>query len=58
MYKDEESPGAHKETQHYLEWRDAVADMMAEPRSAIKYDNIFPANGKGWDYGTEVDLEW
>ncbi len=32
----------HKETAHYQKWRDAVADMMAEPRSSIKYANIYP----------------
>ena len=28
-------------------WRDAVADMMAEPRTSIKYDNIYPPD-EGW----------
>lgn len=41
------APAAHKQTTHYIRWRDAVADMMAEPRYAIKYDNIFPAD-VGW----------
>ena len=36
----------HKETQHYKTWRDAVADMMAEPRSSIKYANIDPADSE------------
>ena len=27
----------HRETAHYKAWRHAVADMMAEPRSAVKY---------------------
>jgi autoinducer 2-degrading protein len=31
----------HKETAHYKEWRDAVADMMAEPRTSRKYTNVF-----------------
>jgi hypothetical protein len=33
---------AHKETAHYLAWRDAVASQMAEPRSAVKYANVYP----------------
>jgi quinol monooxygenase YgiN len=37
----------HRETQHYLTWRDAVAEMMAEPRTAFKYNNLFPED-KGW----------
>ena len=51
------APAAHKETGHYLAWRDAVKDMMAEPRSAIKYNNLFPATSVGWDYGNGASLE-
>jgi len=57
VYKNDDAPAAHKETQHYLDWRETVADMMAEPRSAIKYNNIFPGKGQGWDYGVDADLE-
>lgn len=35
---------AHRETAHYATWRDAVAPMMAEPRSATKFINLFPAD--------------
>ena len=38
---------AHRETAHYLTWRDAVADLMAEPRTAVKYTNVFPDDA-GW----------
>ena len=31
-----------KETAHYAKWRDTVAEMMADPRSSVKYDNVFP----------------
>jgi quinol monooxygenase YgiN len=48
VYRTAEDPARHKETAHYLKWRDTVADMMAEPRSAIKYNNIFPGEN-GWD---------
>jgi (4S)-4-hydroxy-5-phosphonooxypentane-2,3-dione isomerase len=41
-YRNASAPAAHKETQHYLVWRDAVAPMMAEPRSSVKYINLFP----------------
>ena len=30
-----EAPAAHKETAHYAKWRDAVAPMMAEPRTSL-----------------------
>lgn len=48
VYRRPEDAGLHKETGHYKKWRDTVADMMAEPRSSIKYDNVFPDEG-GWD---------
>jgi quinol monooxygenase YgiN len=31
----------HRETPHYLRWRDAVASMMAEPRTSRKYSTLF-----------------
>jgi quinol monooxygenase YgiN len=33
--------------EHYQTWRDAVADMMAEPRISYKYSNAFPATRAG-----------
>lgn len=42
VYRDAEAPARHKETAHYLRWRDTVADMMAEPRSGVRYTPIFP----------------
>ena len=41
-YRTPEAPAAHKETRHYAVWRDAVAPMMAEPRSGVKFENVFP----------------
>jgi autoinducer 2-degrading protein len=42
VYRSAEAPAAHKETAHYVRWRDTVAEMMAEPRQGLKYSNIFP----------------
>ncbi len=47
VYRDAEAAAKHKETAHYLAWRDAAMDMMAEPRYSIKYQNIFPDEA-GW----------
>jgi quinol monooxygenase YgiN len=47
VYREPEDANRHKETAHYAVWRDAVADMMAEPRSSVKYANVFPAD-PGW----------
>lgn len=41
-YRTADAPAKHKETAHYQRWRDAVAPMMAEPRSGVKYTNVFP----------------
>jgi (4S)-4-hydroxy-5-phosphonooxypentane-2,3-dione isomerase len=41
-YRSAEAPAAHKETEHYKVWRDAVAAMMAEPRTSVKFESVFP----------------
>jgi quinol monooxygenase YgiN len=46
-YRTTEAPAAHKETKHYQAWRDAVSHMMAEPRSSVKFNNLFP-DDSGW----------
>jgi quinol monooxygenase YgiN len=46
-YRSFEAPALHKETAHYKAWRDTVEPMMAEPRSSIRYTNVFPADA-GW----------
>ena len=43
-YRSAEAIAAHKATAHYARWRDAVAGLMAEPRTAVKYTNVFPAD--------------
>ncbi len=47
VYRTAADPARHKETAHYAKWRDTVAEMMAEPRSSVKYDNVFP-DDQGW----------
>jgi quinol monooxygenase YgiN len=47
VYRDAGAPAKHKETAHYARWRDTVADMMAEPRTSVKYANVFP-DEPGW----------
>ncbi len=42
VYRTPADPARHKETAHYQRWRDTVAEMMAEPRQSLKYENIFP----------------
>jgi autoinducer 2-degrading protein len=42
IYKSEDDPARHRETAHYARWRDIVAEMMAEPRTRITYNIVFP----------------
>lgn len=42
-YASAQDAAAHKATAHYLAWRDAVADMMAEPRRGEPWVGLFPA---------------
>jgi len=41
-YRSADAPAKHKETAHYAKWREAVAPMMAEPRTSVKFSNVFP----------------
>jgi autoinducer 2-degrading protein len=41
-YESDSAAAAHKDTAHYLKWREAVADWMAEPRKGIKYKGLLP----------------
>ena len=45
-YKTADAPAAHKETAHYAAWRDAVAPMMASPRSSVKYQSLCPEEAR------------
>lgn len=45
-YRTAEAIAAHKETAHYAAWREAVAPLMAEQRSSVRFANTFPADGR------------
>ncbi len=49
IYRDADAAAAHKETAHYLTWRDTVADWMAQPRSSTKWENLDP-DDQHWGY--------
>jgi quinol monooxygenase YgiN len=42
VYRSTQAAAAHKETAHYAKWRDAVANMMADPRQSVKFNDVFP----------------
>jgi len=41
-YATTEDAAAHKNTPHYLRWRDAVAPWMAASRVGVPYLGLFP----------------
>jgi quinol monooxygenase YgiN len=41
-YRSPEAQAKHRETRHYQIWKDAVAPMMAEPRTSVKFTNVHP----------------
>ena len=47
VYADRSAADGHKRTAHYARWRDAVAAMMAEPRTSVRFTAAFPAED-GW----------
>ena len=48
-YEDEVAAAAHKQTPHYLKWRDTVAAWMAQPREGIKYSLLLPGTSAASD---------
>jgi autoinducer 2-degrading protein len=46
-YRSVEATAAHKATAHYAAWRDRMESLMAEPRSSVKYSDVFPGE-EGW----------
>ncbi len=48
VYEDDAAAAAHKETEHYATWRDAVAPMMAVPRTSVKFHEVFPVANSSW----------
>lgn len=42
-YADAAAAAAHKDTPHYLRWRDAVAPWMAQPRKGERFNGLYPA---------------
>ncbi|MFH1434180.1 MAG: antibiotic biosynthesis monooxygenase [Pseudomonadota bacterium] len=47
-YESREAAAAHKDTAHYLAWRDTVAPMMAGPREGIMHGVIRPEAREQW----------
>jgi len=48
VYRAAGAAAAHKQTPHYATWRDAVAEMMSQPREPVKFSAVFPAGTSDW----------
>jgi quinol monooxygenase YgiN len=48
VYRSKDAPAQHRETAHYLTWRDTVTDMMEGQRTRTEYVNIFPLDDGRW----------
>ena len=41
-YENESAAAAHKETAHYLKWKDRAVAWMATPRQGVRYNVLHP----------------
>lgn len=46
VYQTKDDFAAHQRTAHYLRWKDAVADWMAQPRQGVKHRPLFFGDGE------------
>jgi autoinducer 2-degrading protein len=47
-FETEEAIAMHKKTDHYLKWRDTVADWMSQSRQGIKHTVVYPVDSAQW----------
>jgi quinol monooxygenase YgiN len=47
VYRNADAPAKHRETAHYLKWKEIAEPMMAGPRSRKIYTNVHPPDA-GW----------
>ncbi len=48
VYSSEDAVKTHKQTAHYLKWRDTVAPWMAVPRKGTCHTPHFPEDPSEW----------
>lgn len=46
IYRNEEAVTHHRESAHYIRWRDTVTEMMAELRVRTTYNIVFPTEAE------------
>ena len=47
VYRTPADPARHRETPHYNKWREVAEPLLAEPRTRMVYNNVFP-DEQGW----------
>jgi (4S)-4-hydroxy-5-phosphonooxypentane-2,3-dione isomerase len=47
-YISEKDAADHKNSSHYMIWRDTVGDFMAEPRKGVRYNIVEPSDRTRW----------
>jgi autoinducer 2-degrading protein len=45
-YHAKDDVAKHQQTEHYLRWKSAVADWMAQPRQRATHDSVFFGDGE------------
>jgi len=48
-YESDEAASAHKQTAHYLKWRETVEPWMAKPREGIAHNVLAPRDKSLWN---------
>ena len=41
-YENQAASAAHKDTSHYLAWKETVASWMDQPREGVQYNGLLP----------------
>lgn len=48
VYTSQDAVTAHKQTDHYLKWKETVAPWMARPREGLCFEPRFPGDEGQW----------
>ncbi len=48
VYRESNDQLKHRETGHYLAWKERVEPMLVEPRLGVKYFNVYPPDS-AWE---------
>jgi autoinducer 2-degrading protein len=48
VFESEDAILAHKNTSHYMKWRDTVSEWMAQPRQGVRHHVVRPTALSSW----------